>query len=68
MVRGDEPPDSDVDLMVVSDLDLFDIGPALDILQKAFDREIDIELHTPEEWARMAVSFRGPRKVGYRAD
>lgn len=54
VVGGDERPDSDVDLMVVADLDVFELGAAIERLQETFCREVDLNLHTPEEWRRLA--------------
>jgi len=34
MVEGDERPDSDVDLMVVGDIDVFELGTAVERLQE----------------------------------
>lgn len=54
VVRGEERADSDVDLMVVGDLDVFDLGSAVENMQKTLGREIDLNLHTPEDWARLS--------------
>jgi predicted nucleotidyltransferase len=54
MVRGAERPDSDVDLMVVGDLDIFELGEAVERMQKILGREVDLNLHTPEEWKSLA--------------
>lgn len=50
MVRGTERPGSDVDLMVVGDVDLFELGEAVDRMQQVLGRDIDLNLHTPSEW------------------
>lgn len=54
MVRGDERPESDVDLLVVANLDILELGTAIESLQETFGREVDLHLHTPEEWRRPA--------------
>jgi predicted nucleotidyltransferase len=54
MVRGAERPDSDVDLMVVGDLDVFELGEAVERMQKILGREVDLNLHTSEEWKSLA--------------
>ncbi|MBX5183446.1 nucleotidyltransferase domain-containing protein [Rhizobium sp. NZLR5] len=51
---GNDRPDSDVDLMIVADIDVFDLGEAVQRLEKALGRTIDLNIHTPEEWARLA--------------
>ncbi|WP_183845590.1 MULTISPECIES: nucleotidyltransferase family protein [unclassified Rhizobium] len=47
VARGSDRPDSDVDLMVVGDVDMFDLGPVLQRLQQTLGRE---------EWS---VRYRG---------
>lgn len=49
-VQGTELPGSDVDLMVVGSVDVFEIGLAIERIQKIVGREVDLYLHTPEEW------------------
>ncbi|MGR9449161.1 nucleotidyltransferase domain-containing protein [Rhizobium leguminosarum] len=50
MAQGTERPDSDVDLIVVGDLDAFELGPAIERIQEALGRELDLNLHSPSEW------------------
>lgn len=50
VVHGRERPDSDVDLMVVGELDLFDLGEAIERMQSQIGRVVDVNLHTPQEW------------------
>lgn len=52
-VEGTERPDSDVDLMVVGDIDVFEVGAAIERVQKIIGREVDLNLHTPEEWTAL---------------
>ncbi|WP_244564530.1 nucleotidyltransferase domain-containing protein [Rhizobium sullae] len=54
VARGFERPDSDVDLMVVGDIDVFELGPTLEKLQKVLGRAVDLNLHTPSEWQALA--------------
>ncbi|WP_327210241.1 nucleotidyltransferase domain-containing protein [Rhizobium leguminosarum] len=54
LVRGSERPDSDVDLMVVGDLDVFELGEAVERMQRTLGRDVDLNLHTPEEWKSLA--------------
>lgn len=49
-VEGTERTDGDVDLMVVGNVDVFDLGVAIERIQKILGREVDLNLHTPEEW------------------
>lgn len=60
IVKGTDRPDSDVDLMVVGDLDIFEMGEATEKLQAILGRDIDLNLHSPEEWKRLA----GDRVIG----
>lgn len=54
IARGSERPNSDVDLMVVGDIELFELGPALENLQKALGRDVDLNLYTRSEWKTVA--------------
>jgi len=49
-VEGTERPDSDVDLMVVGNVDVFELAAAIERIQEFLGREVDLNLHTPEEW------------------
>ncbi|TAU68279.1 nucleotidyltransferase domain-containing protein [Rhizobium ruizarguesonis] len=50
IVQGTERADSDVDLMVAGSVDVFELGEAIGRIQKALGREVDLNLHTDEEW------------------
>ncbi|RMI22769.1 nucleotidyltransferase domain-containing protein [Sinorhizobium meliloti] len=50
IAQGTERADSDVDLMVVGNVDVFDLGHAIERIQKVLGREVGLNLHTPEEW------------------
>ncbi|NTF23597.1 nucleotidyltransferase domain-containing protein [Agrobacterium rubi] len=54
IVKGTDRPDSDVDLMVVGDVDVFELAEATEKLQAILGREIDLNLHSPEEWKQLA--------------
>lgn len=45
-----ERTDSDLDLMIVGSLTMLELEPALKRLSETIGREIDCNLHTPEEW------------------
>ncbi|MGO7864974.1 nucleotidyltransferase domain-containing protein [Rhizobium ruizarguesonis] len=55
MVDGNERPDSDVDLMIVGTLDVFALGESVERLQSTLGRQIDLNLHTPDEWRSLAT-------------
>nr|WP_316653035.1 nucleotidyltransferase domain-containing protein [uncultured Gellertiella sp.] len=50
MAKGDERADSDIDLMVVGDIDYFELGQTIENLKGALGRDIHLNLHTPAEW------------------
>lgn len=60
IVKGTDRPDSDVDLMVVGDVDIFEMGEATQKLEEILGREIDLNLHSSEEWKQLA----GDRVIG----
>ncbi|WP_259672065.1 nucleotidyltransferase domain-containing protein [Rhizobium sp. NZLR8] len=54
VVVGKERADSDVDLMVVSNMDVFDFAEALKRMEDVLGRAIDLNLHIPAEWKGLA--------------
>ncbi|MBD9597972.1 nucleotidyltransferase domain-containing protein [Ensifer sp. ENS05] len=50
IAKGEERADSDVDLMVVGDVDYFELGQAVENLKRALGRDIHLNLYTPAEW------------------
>jgi len=50
--RGDERPDSDVDLMIVGNVTLRELSPHLREAGRTLHRVINPTLYTPEEYAR----------------
>jgi predicted nucleotidyltransferase len=50
IAKNQDRPGSDIDLMVVGDLDVFDLGESVERLQKTLGRIIDLNLHTRNEW------------------
>jgi predicted nucleotidyltransferase len=53
IAKGDERADSDVDLMVVGEVDYFELGEAIENMKGALGRDIHLNLHTPAEWNDM---------------
>ncbi len=51
IAQGTDKPQSDVDLMLVANLDLLELGEVLERLESALGRRIDLNLYTDEEWA-----------------
>ena len=54
VARGTERPDSDVNLMIVGDVELFELAPTLAKMEATFARRIDLNLYSPEEWRRIS--------------
>jgi len=54
IARDTERPESDVDLMIVGDVELFELAPALAKMEAIFARRIDLNLYSPEEWRRLS--------------
>jgi predicted nucleotidyltransferase len=50
IAKNEERPGSDVDLMVVGDLDVFDLGESVERLEKVLGRTTDLNLYTRDEW------------------
>ena len=50
VARGDERADSDLDLLVVGDVGLLDLAPAVAEIEGAVGRRVDLLLYGPEEW------------------
>lgn len=51
IAAGTDTSSSDVDLVVVGDLTLFDVSPALDAAQAELGRPVHVSLYAPDEWA-----------------
>ncbi|MFN3832646.1 MAG: nucleotidyltransferase domain-containing protein [Allorhizobium sp.] len=51
IAKGEERPESDIDLMVVGDVDYFEMGEALENLKETLGRDIHLNLHSPKEWS-----------------
>lgn len=51
VAAGTDSSTSDVDLVLVGDLNLFDVSPALDAAQAELGRPIHVSLYAPVEWA-----------------
>lgn len=47
---GTERSDSDVDLMIVGNVDIFELGETIGRIEKALGRDLDLNLYGDEEW------------------
>ncbi len=54
VATGTKRADSDLELVVVGDVDLLERGPALERVQGAIGRKVDLNFHTPEDWRQLA--------------
>lgn len=65
VASGTDTSESDVDLAVVGEVDLFDISPLLDAAQAELGRNVHANVYSQQEWAAddpvLAVIKRGPR-------
>ena len=53
VARGAERADSDLDLMIVGDLDVMELGIAIERIGEATGRSVDLNLHASEDWDRL---------------
>lgn len=51
VAQGTDRADSDIDLALVGDIDLFDISPLLDAVQLQLGRPVHANVYRPAEWA-----------------
>lgn len=49
IAHGTERTDSDIDLMVVGHIDVFDLGQAIERIQNLLGRDVDLNLYSDEE-------------------
>lgn len=53
VARGGERADSDLDLLIIGDVGLLDLAPALSEIEAAVGRRVDLLLYDPEEWREL---------------
>ncbi|MGO7412910.1 nucleotidyltransferase domain-containing protein [Rhizobium ruizarguesonis] len=53
---GDVRPDSDVDIMIISEIYVFELEKPIKTIRKLLGREVDLNLHTPAEWRRLKTN------------
>lgn len=54
IARGTERPKSDVDLLIVGDVELFELAPALARMEAIFARPVDPQIYSHDEWQRLS--------------
>ena len=65
VASGTDTSESDIDVAVVGDVDLFDISPLLDPVQGQLGRSVHVNVYSPLEWDAddpvLAAIKKGPR-------
>jgi predicted nucleotidyltransferase len=66
VATGKDTSESDIDLVVVGDVDLFTVSPLLDSVEQELGRSIHVNIYSKEEWASdddpiLQSIKRGPR-------
>jgi len=65
VASGTDTSESDIDVAVVGDVDLFDVSPLLDAAQGDLGRSVHASVYSSEEWASddpvLAAIKKGPR-------
>lgn len=68
IAAGTDTSSSDVDLVLVGDLTLFDVSPVLDAAQAELGRPIHVSLYGPQEWASETDPVISALRQGPRLD
>lgn len=53
IAHGTDRAESDVDLLIVGQVDAFELGETIERIEKALGRSLDLNLYSPEEWGAM---------------
>lgn len=65
VASGTDTSESDIDVAVVGEVDLFDVSPLLDTVQGELGRSVHVNVYSPQEWAVddpvLAAIKKGPR-------
>ena len=68
VAAGKDTSDSDIDLAVVGDVDLFTVSPLLDSVQQELGRHIHINIYGEDEWSSGDDHILQSIKTGPRID
>lgn len=68
VAAGKDTSDSDIDLVVVGDVDLFTVSPLLDPLERELGRHVHVNVYRPDEWSSNEDSVLQAIKNGPRID
>lgn len=65
VASGTDTSESDIDLAIVGDVNLFDVSPLLDAVQAELGRSVHVNVYSQQEWAAddpvLATIKKGPR-------
>lgn len=68
VAAGKDTSDSDIDLIVVGDVDLFTVSPLLDPVEQELGRPIHVNVYSVEEWSSNDDPVLQTIKTGPRID
>lgn len=68
VAAGTDTSDSDIDLVVVGDLDLLTVSPLLDFVEQELGRPIHVNVYSMEEWSLSGDPVLQSIKTGPRID
>lgn len=68
VAAGKDTNDSDIDLVVVGDVDLFTVSPLLDSVEQELGRPIHVNVYNEDEWLSCDDPVLQSIKVGPRID
>lgn len=68
VAAGKDTSDSDIDLAVVGDVDLFTVSPLLDAVEQELGRQIHVNVYSDDEWSSGDDAILRSIKDGPRID
>jgi predicted nucleotidyltransferase len=68
VAAGTDTSESDIDLVVVGDVDLFDVSPLLDSAERVLGRRVHVNVYREQEWSLAEDAVLGRIKSGPRMD
>lgn len=68
IAAGSDTGESDIDLALVGDVDLFAVSPLIDAAQPALARSVHVNLYTKDEWSSSDDAVLNAIKAGPRLD
>lgn len=68
VAAGTDTSESDIDLLIVGDVDLFDISPLLDSAERELGRHVHVNVYRDHEWSAADDAVLNSIKKGPRMD